>query len=337
MKTRTALKLIRGGQLPLLVGLTSLVKPVYRTYFLSAASSHGLLALLRSGPQRLDAIARSMSIGAEDLETLRAWLDLGVRLGDLKRQDGAYRLGSWLATRLAAPGSDTAVAAMEEVVRFHHQAVALAPQLMKERRRLTLADQDGALIARSTRVLQPFVEEAIEMVVPRRGGLRLLEVGCGEAEYIRYAAKLNVELTGIGVDLQQDVVAVAQRNLREWGLGDRFRVLHGDVRSVELPADFDVVTLFNLIYYFPLHERVDALARLRGLLRPGGKLVLTTGTDQGNLGVQVVSLWFSASNAGGRMPAPDEMVAQMTAAGFKDVAATRIVPGDGYFAFTGTN
>ncbi|MGH3376131.1 MAG: hypothetical protein ACRDP6_15460, partial [Actinoallomurus sp.] len=135
-------KIVKDRQVPLLLSLTrNFVTPMYRASFLASAASSGVLACLAVRPCDLDTLAAR--VGAKgDPRLLRAWLDLGVRLGDLGWDDGCYRLRSRTAKALARTRNDAVTAALEEVVRFHLPLVAGAPGMLRDGRRLSLKDQD---------------------------------------------------------------------------------------------------------------------------------------------------------------------------------------------------
>ena len=336
MKPRTIARLLRTGQVPVLLRLELMVRPLYRASFVAQAASSGVLALLREGPASLDRIAEQLGTSADDHEMLRGWLELGVRLKELRRDSAGYALRGWWSRKLAHPRNDVAAAALEEVVQYHQDVLAAAPPV-NGRRRFSLADQDGELVARATRILEPFVQEAMDLVLPRSGALRWLEVGCGEGAHVRHACARNPDLEVTAIDLQPQVAAAAARNVERWGLAGRVSVRTGDVRTAPLQPGYDVVTLHNLIYYFPLRDRVALLERLRALLAVGGRILITSGCRGGNLGLEVINLWFAASDAGGPLPVPADLRAQLLAAGFARVEVRNLKPGDAYYAFIAHN
>ncbi|MCP9949838.1 class I SAM-dependent methyltransferase [Actinomadura madurae] len=309
---------------------------MYRASFLAAASGNGVLRRLAVRPCDLDTLATALDV-REDRHVLRAWLEIGVRLGELKYDDGCYALRGRAARALGRARNDTVAAALEEVARFHLPVLLDAPAMARGGRRLTLRDQDGEVIARSTRVVQPFVEEAVDRAVPRTRPCRLLEVGCGSGVYVRHAASLNPRLTALAIDLQDDVAAAATVNMAEWGLADRVDVRRADVRDLDMEPVFDLVTLHNNIYYFPEGERVKVLEKVRSLLAPGGRLLLTTPCRGGGVGMEVLDLWFECADFGGPLPHADGLAAQLESAGFTGVRARRLIPGEQFRAFTGTN
>jgi 2-polyprenyl-3-methyl-5-hydroxy-6-metoxy-1,4-benzoquinol methylase len=98
-------------------------------------------------------------------------------------------------------------------------------------------------------------------------GSRVLDVGCS-AGYLaeRLVAK---GCTVTGVELDPEAAAEARRFCAE--------VVVGDVERMELPfepASFDVIACGDLVEH--LRDPGAFLARVRPLLRPGGRLILTT-------------------------------------------------------------
>ncbi|WP_107657374.1 SAM-dependent methyltransferase [Nocardia suismassiliense] len=337
MKFSTLAKANAAGSLPLLLSLAkSFATPLYRASFLVAALDKGVLQQLSGGARDADAIAEALGITGHR-ELLCAWLDLGVRLGELAVTDGRYRLASRRAKALARPRNDAVAAALEEVVRFHFPVLLNAPAMLQSGARLTMSDQDGSIIARSSRIVQPFLEEAVEGVLARTGPVRLLEIGCGSGIYVRHAASLNPELTAVAIDYQDEVAAEAAANLAQWGLADRVEVKRADARKVADTERFDLVTMHNNIYYFAAHERTELLAHMRSLLKPGGRLLLTSACKGGNLSTEVLGLWFEFADFGGPLPDTTELALQMKDAGFTDIQMRRLIPGEQFCSFVGRN
>ncbi|MFE7721996.1 SAM-dependent methyltransferase [Nocardia rhizosphaerihabitans] len=337
MKFSTLTKANAAGSIPLLLSLArSFVTPLYRANFLVAALDKGVLQQLSVGPRDVDTLADALGITG-DRQLLRAWLDLGVRFGELKVSNGRYRLGSRRAKALARPRNDSVAAALEEVVRFHVPVLLNAPAMMQSGTRLSMSDQDGSIIARSSRIVEPFLEEAAERVLPRNVPVRLLEIGCGSGVYVRHAASLNPQLTALAIDYQADVAGVAAANVADWGLAQRVEVRQADVRELTSVEGFDLITMHNNIYYFDKQERTDLLEHVRSLLKPGGQLLLTTACKGGNLSTEVLGLWFEFADFGGPLPDSGELAAQMQDAGFVEVEVRRLIPGEQFCSFVGSS
>jgi len=332
MSVKPFLRLWRDGQLSALVSASGELKSFYRLTYLAAAGEAGLLNRLASGPVTLDSLAGFYSADARGREALEAWLQMGVRLKLLSVGPRGYALRG-LASKLARPENDPVLAMVEEVVELHHKLITATIPKLRAGELWSLADQDGELIARSSRILEAFQAEIIQSTFPARRALRLLEIGCGSGVYLRYAAERNPSLTALGLDLQPAVAEMARTNLRGWGLGSRVKVETGDIRE-KIPDDpFDIATLYNNIYYFPVAERVTLLAHIARFLKPGGFLLLTTCCQGGSLGAEALNLWGAATRGAGRLPAENELVRQLREAGYSTVKTKNLLPGDRFMAF----
>ncbi len=332
MSFKPYLQLYRSRQLFALTAIAALLKPFYRIAFLAGARESGLLEILSGKPMRLEQLAAGYCRDAKAREALAAWLELGVRLGQLQMSADGYALKG-LAKKLADPGNDAAMAMVEEVARLHYKLIADTPSRLRRGELWSMSDQDGELIARSSRILEAFQIEAIDRCFPAAGPVRLLEVGCGSGAYIRHAAIKNPALTALGLELQPDVAEVARGNIAAWGLSERVRIEAGDIRSRTPDELFDVVTLYNNIYYFPVGERVALLRHLRSFVKPGGMLLATTCCHGGSVGVDVLNLWGAATFGCGPLPRVDEFVQQLREAGFAEAEAIHLSPGESFYAF----
>lgn len=337
MKPSTVVSMVRSGKARIFSSINGIMKPWYRACFVSAAGQTGLLQLLATDPQSVESIAYQLEIGPGRYPELTAWLDTGVAIGVLKRTEPGYCLRGFLANALAKPAHDDLLAMLIEVTTLHHSLLLDTPARLRDDHLFTLADQDGELIARSSRSAEALVQEAVREFVPKTGGIRLLEIGCGSGTHVRYAASLNPELTALALELQSDVAEMARGNFTEWGLADRVTVDAGDIRDRDSDPAFQWVTLHNNIYYFPVDERVALLKHVLSFLKPSGRLLLTTGCWGGSSMMQVLSLWGAVTEGCGPLPTPDEMVQQMAEAGFEDVISKNLAsPVDRFHAFVGT-
>ena len=325
-------RLLRDGRLSALLGASAELKSFYKLTYVAAAGEAGLLNRLASGPATLDSLAEVYAAGSRGKEALEAWLQFGVRLRLLRLGARGYALRG-LARKLARSENDPMLAMVEEVVELHHKLITATIPKLRAGGLWSLADQNAELIARSSRVLEAFQAEIIRSTFPARGALRLLEIGCGSGVYLRYAAQRNPSLTALGVELQLVVAEMARTNLRGWGLESRVKVETGDIREKVPDEPFDIATLYNNIYYFPVGERVTLLDHIGSFLRPGGFLLLTTCCQGGSLAAEALNLWGAATCGAGRLPAKDELVSQLREAGYSTVKTNNLLPRDKFVAF----
>jgi SAM-dependent methyltransferase len=102
----------------------------------------------------------------------------------------------------------------------------------------------------------------------RATGLRVLDYGCGTGLNLVHLAGIG---TAFGVDAATEAIAFCRRR----GLDNviHARSLAEMDTSVVLGDEFDVVTMLDVLEHIP--DEVATLRRIRGLLKPGGLLVVT--------------------------------------------------------------
>jgi SAM-dependent methyltransferase len=332
VRLSTFIKLLRSGQSSLLPALLKTGNEFYRASFISAALSGGVYEDFTDGKTSFDELCEKMAVS--NREGLRAWLELGVSLGELRRIGNQYQISGKISRALMNPANDALKALLEEVASYHHRYVLQAPAVLKKHQWFPFDTTPGELIARSSRVNELFIFEAVDAVVPRRGDFRLLEVGCGSGIYIQRACARNPSLRAVGLELQEKVAEVARINMQAWGLEDRATIEHVDVRAFSTDQGFDLVTLHQNIYYFPVQGRKDLFVHLKGYLQAGGKVLLTSVCQGGGPGIQALNIQVSTTEGYSPLPDPDRLCQQLEAAGFLEVRARRLLPYESLWMFS---
>jgi 4-hydroxy-2,2'-bipyrrole-5-carbaldehyde O-methyltransferase len=229
--------------------------------------------------------------------------------------------------------NDAYRALLEEIVNYHYAYVMDTPTLLRKQEWFPFDREPGELIARSSRVSEPFIFEAVDAVIPPQGDFQLLEIGCGSGIHMQRACTRNPELRAVGLELQEKVAAIARRNIQAWGLENRAKIEHADVRNYSTHQKFDLVTLHQNIYYFPAQERENLFRYLKEYLKPGGQILLTSACQGGGPGIQGLNLQLSTTEGFSPLPDPDQLCQQLKAAGFVDVRTKRLIPFESFWAF----
>jgi 4-hydroxy-2,2'-bipyrrole-5-carbaldehyde O-methyltransferase len=229
VKLSTFVRLLSSGQSALLVGLLKTGNEFYRASFISAALSRGVYDHFIDGKASFEHLCEKMAVS--NREGLRAWLELGVSLGELKQAANEYQIKGKLSRALLNPVNDAYKALLEEVVSYHYVYVLDTPTMLRKHEWFPFDETPGELVARSSRVSEPFIFEAVDAVIPRQGDFQLLEIGCGSGIHIQRACTRNPVLRAVGLELQEKVAAVARRNIQAWGLENRATIQHTDVRN----------------------------------------------------------------------------------------------------------
>jgi len=101
-----------------------------------------------------------------------------------------------------------------------------------------------------------------------------LEVGPGPG-YLGLEWLSNTEGTTLrGLDISEDMIAIAQRNAAEYGLTDRVKYVRGDARKMPFENEYFDAVFSN----GSLHEwgqPVEILNEIARVLKPGGKYLIS--------------------------------------------------------------
>jgi len=315
---------LRTPRLASKLALMKDLRALSRLHFLYAAVDMGLLKVLRI-PSSLQQIAPQ--VDSERLELLEPLLDLGVSVGELSRSNGVYTLEGKRARVLAEEDADPFAAYLQEAVSYHGSVYVELAARIKGAPLGEYLERTAGLVARSSRTLEPLMRVFVRDLVRERKPERLLEVGCGSGIYMRHAAEADLALTGVGIDMQEAAVRQARENLRRWGLSGRFTVLQADIRTggAELGGPFELVTLYNNLYYFEPHLRPALFTGLRTLLAPGGTLAIVSLMRGDSVSSRNFDVVLRSTAGCAALPDSEETMRQLKSAGFADVRMHQIM------------
>jgi SAM-dependent methyltransferase len=104
-----------------------------------------------------------------------------------------------------------------------------------------------------------------------RGGLDLLDAGCGAGGFLAFALGLGAFERLCGVDVSAEAIELARRNV------PRVELHVAPLTAVPFEdVSFDVVTLNDVLQHVDEAEVEPSLRELRRVLRPGGTLLVRT-------------------------------------------------------------
>lgn len=330
MAAKSLVKFILNTPFSLVLRINKSLREFCRAGFISTAFSEGIYDILSKGPASCEDIQKA--IGTDfNKEGLLAWLDLGVSLGELVKEQNRYSISGKFSKELLKPANDTWKAFFQARVEIFYNYIINTPDQLKRHKRFVFSQSYGELFARSSRTVEPFLLDIVDALIPQTGACSLLEVGCGSGIYIKRACDRNPQLKAVGLELQEKVADFARDNAAVWQIANRVVIEAQDIRDYSAENNYDVITFFNLIYYFPVDERTDVLRKLKALLRPGGQVALTTLCKMNEPSIQLMNLWSSMTEGCGSLPTPEEIIDQFEKAGFAELQTEKLMPG--FFLF----
>lgn len=110
----------------------------------------------------------------------------------------------------------------------------------------------------------------VELATPLRAGMRVLEIGCGEAGVLKAFLERGCECTG--VDLAADRIELAREFLADYQDGSRVRFFSKNIYDADTAGDFgyrfDLIILKDVIEH--IHDQARFMERMQDFLAPGG-------------------------------------------------------------------
>jgi predicted O-methyltransferase YrrM len=335
MKLRYALSVWRTIKQPGLAPIMRDWMAYLRMNFLYAALESGLLEALSTRATKEQLVAK---LKVQRPELLDGLLDMGLALKELAVQDGLYGLRGKRSKVLATPEGDSLAAVIQASETYYHSAY----QNLTDRMRGAPLGDDlkdiGETVARFSKIGEHILKNFLQTLVPRSDPFNILDIGCGSGFVLNSVWKINPEATGVGIDTDDMVAGQAAGNLKKWGIQDSFSILTGDIRDrqKELGQAFNLVTAFNILYYFSMEERTGFFSILRSLLSSKGCVAFVNnfqsrGKDAGAANLNIVNCSLNGLTG---LPSLEDTETQLTSCGFSRVRAMRIMPRSEFYGIT---
>jgi len=103
-------------------------------------------------------------------------------------------------------------------------------------------------------------------------GSSVLDVGCGLGGSAFVMAR-KFDLIVDGIDLSNNMLAIAAKKLKAYQLDDCVRFQHGDCLELEATDEYDAI--YSRDVFLHIHDKLQLFAVLNRSLKAGGKLLFT--------------------------------------------------------------
>lgn len=327
MNFRYALSFLRLLRIPGMLSVMRDWQGFLRMHFLFAAYESGLLSAL-SVPCTRETLVETLGVKRPDL--LDALLDMGRALGEVGEKDGMFLLKGKRSRAVMSERGDIIAAMIQANVTYYSDAYRNATLRLQGGELGDDLEEIGDLVARFSKGMAPIIQKFVSTLVSGREAMRVLDVGCGSGAHLRSIYGANDNASGIGLEIDPGVAGQASENIARWGLKDRFEILHGDIRNPPeaVSGPFDLVTLYNMLYYFDEQDRDALLKRIRGMLSPGGRVAVVMNFHSRGRDIAAANLNVVNCSLKGLTPLPglEEMTSVLKRAGFSTVDVHHFIP-----------
>jgi cyclopropane fatty-acyl-phospholipid synthase-like methyltransferase len=299
----------------------NLIKGEAELIFYHTALEAGIFELL-AVPDTADELAVKLSV--KNRELFNSILELGVYLGGLSYKNGKYAIKGALSKAIASghPAADW----IREIVKYHGDAAANAAFFIRYGSSGDYLSDFGGVVAKSSRMAETAISAFIKRTIKKSRTHRILEIGCGSGEYLKYYAQVNPGNSGTGIDLNPKAVEIAHKSLAKNGIDQSFKViLENILKPVHLENEsFDIATSYSNIYYFSETDRAVLFKRVLELLTPGGRFMLATMFKENTLISRYFDVIFTATKDLYHLPEINVLVKELKNSGFSKVKTVNL-------------
>lgn len=249
-----------------------------RTAALKAAIDLDLFTAIGDGPGDVASIAQHCKASERGVRIL---CDFLVINGVLVKENGRYRHSATSAAFL----DPRSPASLASIAKF------LANPAMREtydnlaeivRNGRTSLPGEGTVEPENPVWVQ-FAESMAPMMAPmaaplgavvlegHNGPMHVLDIAAGHGLFGIEIARQNPQARVTGLDWAP-VLRVALDNARKAGVHERYNMLPGSAFDVDFGGPYDAVLLTNFLHHFDKPACVGLLKKVRGALKPGGRV-----------------------------------------------------------------
>lgn len=243
-----------------------------------------------------------------DKELLHQWIMVGLSIGHLK-DAGRNRYKIANTWKLPKPkGENSSGVLLKEMMELHIPTLLEYPSMMREKKRLHFDEEAHApTVAETSRLLETLALPKVARRISEFGSRRILDIGCGEAGYVKKLADRFPDVEFKGLEISPEVTEKAIELTKD---NDNVAIEQGDLWSYEPDGEYDLVMMNNVIHYIDLEDRAELFKKLAGWLAPGAVLSVITpiagSKDDPPFG-NVFNSFFSSFENLYRLPTEEEM------------------------------
>ena len=267
-----------------------------------------------------------------DENLLEQWVAVGVSIGHLKEAGrGRHKLAnSW---KLPKPkGDNSSGVLLKEMMELHIPTLLSYPEMMRNSNRLHFDEERHAgTVAETSRLLEVLAMPKMSKRIREYNIRSVLDIGCGEAGYIKKLAGRFSDTQFTGIEISEEVTEKAQQLTAE---DDNIKIQNADLWDYNPEQPFDMVMMNNVLHYIDLEKREALIHELADWVNPGGILSIVTpiaGSSDDPPFANVFNSFFSSFDNLYRLPTRDELRDWGEAAGLDMLGIHTVIKEGGWY------
>lgn len=283
--------------------------------------------------KRSSAVEKVAKIYDLDETLLKRWVEVGIAVGHLEQKRGKkVRTKRKMIKYLTKESNQSVGVLLEEMFELH------IPTLLSYKKQLSNKETENGpemadMVAETSSLLETLTLPKVTTVLKSRKVKSVLDVGCGYGGYLKRLAGKFPKIQFDGIEVDQDVCTRAV----ESNQFENVQIAQGDFYEIKPEQPYDAVMLNNILYYFPVKERLSMLKRASSIVNKNGTLIVISPIADGKHGKRFASAFNSFMTAHEEMhplPTKKELIESARKAGFTFIEAKPVVKEGGWYMLT---
>ncbi|WP_216216099.1 methyltransferase [Amycolatopsis aidingensis] len=241
--------------------------------FLMAATELGVFEALAGAPADIEVLAARIGLSRR---AARICADAMVALGLLERDGEAYRNSAPAAAYLTGATDTDLRPFIRFSDRISYPAWGELAEALRHGPKAQILDFDPErqrIFSEGVEALNAAPAAALAANTDLGGRRRLLDIGGGTGSWSLAVVREHPQITATVFELPQ-VAGIARQRIAEQGMSGRIEVVPGDVLTGDLPTGHDCCLLANVVHCFSPEDNRRLLARVRGAVSQGARLLI---------------------------------------------------------------
>jgi SAM-dependent methyltransferase len=267
-----------------------------------------------------------------DAELLEQWVNVGVSIGHLK-EAGRGRYKTWNTWKLPKPkGQNSSGVLLKELMELHIPTLLSYPEMMRESKRLHYDEEKHAgTVAETSRLLEVLAMSKMSRRIKERTMRSVLDIGCGEAGYIKKLADRFPKTEFTGIEISPSVTETAKEMTASYS---NIKIEQADLWQYQPQQKFDMVMMNNVIHYIDLEMREALFQELSSWLNEDGMLSVVTpiaGSSEDPPFANVFNSFFTSFDNLYRLPTRQELQEWGDVAGLELLSIKTVIKEGGWY------
>ena len=268
-------------------------------------------------------------------------LMLDLVLGELKVSNQRFSIKGARSKAFLKDGGDAWAAVVQANVTYYNSAYFHLNQRLHGKEKGEYLNHIGDIVARFSTLTEPilkrFLMDQVKSVsnTNKGNGIQFLDIGCGSGIFLNTMSKIDKTAGGVGLEMDEKIVNQANINLEQWKINERFKVLNKNVFDFisDETISFDIISFFNIAYYFRSSERIDLFVKLKSALSNKGYLSIAGNFHGKGLDFGAAHLNLATTSMKGCFPIPtvEAVQTELKQTGFTKIKPIRFFPNGSFY------